>query len=55
MLRNEMDTKRRAEVKAIQEKKDNEIQRITKKHEKKYSDIKQYYTDITNTNLDIIK
>jgi len=55
MLRNEMDAKRRAEIKAIQEKKDKEIDKITKKHDKKYSDIKAYYTDITNTNLDIIK
>ena len=25
------------------------------KHEKKYSDIKDYYSEITNTNMDIIK
>lgn len=28
---------------------------MTAKHQKKYDDIKNYYQEITNTNLDIIK
>jgi growth arrest-specific protein 8 len=28
---------------------------LTKKHEQKYADIKEYYSEITNTNMDIIK
>jgi len=28
---------------------------LTQKHAKKYNDIKNYYQEITNTNLDIIK
>lgn len=28
---------------------------MTKKHEQKYADIKEYYSEITNTNMDIIK
>ena len=55
MLRNEMDGKRKEEIKAIQETKDAHIDQLTKSHAKKYDDIKHYYGDITNTNLDIIK
>ena len=38
----------------IQEKKDLAIKELTAKHAKKYADIKAYYAEITNTNLDII-
>jgi hypothetical protein len=38
----------------IQEKKDLAIKELTAKHAKKYADIRAYYGEITNTNLDII-
>lgn len=31
------------------------IKELTRKHDRKYTDIKNYYQEITNTNLDIIK
>ena len=54
LLRKEMDDKRKLSIKMIQEKKDLAIKELTGKHAKKYADIKTYYADITNTNLDII-
>jgi growth arrest-specific protein 8 len=54
-LRAEMENKRKNQIKMIQEKKDLAIEELTKNHEKKYNEIKQYYQEITNTNLDIIK
>ena len=54
-LRQEMENKRKSEIKKIQEKKDQAIKELTAKHDQKYIDIKTYYTEITNTNLDIIK
>lgn len=50
-----METKRKNEIKKIQEKKDADIAALTAKHTQKYTEIKSYYTDITNTNWDIIK
>jgi hypothetical protein len=54
-LRTEKENKRRAEIKKIEEKKNAAIKELTDKHEKKYNEIKNYYTEITNTNIDIIK
>ena len=54
-LRAEMENKRKNKIKMIQEKKDEAINELTNKHAKKYTDIKNYYAEITNTNLDIIK
>ena len=42
-------------IKQLQDKKDEKIKRLTTEHTKKYSDIKAYYTEITATNLDLIK
>ncbi len=39
----------------IEAKKNQAIRELTAKHEQKYKDIKAYYQEITNTNLDIIK
>ena len=39
----------------IETKKNHAIRELTSKHAKKYGDIKAYYQEITNTNLDIIK
>jgi len=54
LLRKEMDDKRKNQIKMIQEKKDAAIKELTTKHAKKYAEIKNYYTEITATNLDII-
>ena len=55
LMRKEMDTIRKSEIKRIQEIKDAAIADLISKHQKKYQDIKAYYQEITNTNLDIIK
>ena len=54
-LRNEMEEQRLNIINKLEEKKDNKIQAIVKEHQKKYQDIKNYYSDITATNLDLIK
>lgn len=50
-----MENKRKEKIKQIQEKKDSAINELTLKHKKKYDEIKNYYNEITNTNLDVIK
>ena len=50
-----MEKKRKAEIARIEAKKNAAIKELTGKHAKKYADIKEYYSEITNTNLDIIK
>ncbi len=50
-----MEKKRKAAIQMIELKKNQAIKELTGKHEKKYTDIKAYYQEITNTNLDIIK
>ncbi|CAD8121594.1 unnamed protein product [Paramecium sonneborni] len=54
-LRREMEEARNNQIKILQEKKDLRIQQLTKEHSKKYTEIKNYYSDITATNLDMIK
>ena len=55
LLREEMERKRKAMIQQIENKKNQAIKELTAKHAKKYNDIKNYYQEITNTNLDIIK
>lgn len=55
LLREDMEKKRKAAIQMIEIKKNQAIKELTGKHEKKYMDIKAYYQEITNTNLDIIK
>ncbi|CDW78359.1 growth-arrest-specific protein 8 [Stylonychia lemnae] len=55
LLREEMERKRKAMIQQIENKKNQAIKDLTQKHAKKYNDIKNYYQEITNTNLDIIK
>ena len=50
-----MDEKRKIECKKIEDKKNIAIADLKAKHEKKYFDIKEYYTAITKTNLDLIR
>ena len=55
LLREDMEKKRKAAIQMIELKKNQAIKELTAKHEQKYKDIKTYYQEITNTNLDIIK
>jgi growth arrest-specific protein 8 len=54
-LRQKMEEERAARIKQIEEKKDLKIQQLTKEHSRKYNDIKNYYSDITATNLEYIR
>lgn len=54
-LRTEMEEARATLIKQLEEKKDAKISQLTKEHSKKYTEIKNYYSDITATNLDLIK
>ena len=54
-LRQEMETYRKKVIADLESKKDQKIKQLTKEHSQKYSDIKTYYTEITATNLDLIK
>jgi len=55
LLREDMEKKRKAAIQMIETKKNLAIKDLTAKHARKYADIKAYYQEITNTNLDIIK
>jgi len=55
LLREDMEKKRKAAIQMIETKKNLAIRELTAKHARKYADIKAYYQEITNTNLDIIK
>ena len=55
LLREDMEKKRKQAIQQIEAKKNLAIRDLTSKHARKYADIKAYYQEITNTNLDIIK
>lgn len=50
-----LDKKRKEEVKAIEDKKADMIEAMLAEHQKAFTDIKNYYNDITHNNLDLIK
>ena len=54
MLRNEKENLRKEETKKIRERKDAAIAELTQKVSHKYDEIKTYYQEITNTNLEMI-
>lgn len=54
-LRIRMEKERKARIKKIEDQKTAKIKEVIAKHDKKYTDIKDYYFEITSTNLDIIK
>nr|XP_029495247.1 dynein regulatory complex subunit 4-like [Oncorhynchus nerka] len=47
MLRQEQDLRRKTEIHEIEERKNSQINTLMKNHEKAFSDIKNYYNDIT--------
>jgi len=55
LLREDMEQKRKDLILQIETRKNLAIKNLTAKHQKKYDDIKNYYSEITSTNLDIIK
>ncbi|XP_055776954.1 dynein regulatory complex subunit 4-like isoform X3 [Salvelinus fontinalis] len=54
MLRQEQDLRRKTEIHEIEERKNSQINTLMKNHEKAFSDIKNYYNDITLNNLALI-
>jgi len=55
LLRNDMEKKRKERITKIETKKDQAIKDLCAKHEDKYKKIREYYLDIRNTNMDIIR
>lgn len=55
LVRMDMEKKRKAEIAKIEARKDMAIKDLTSQHAGKYAAIKEYYQEITSTNLDIIK
>jgi len=54
MLRNEKENLRKQETKKIRERKDAAIAELTQKIKVEYEEIRNYYSEITNTNLEMI-
>ena len=53
-LREELDMRRKTEIHEIEERKNQQINTLMRNHEKAFSDIKNYYNDITLNNLSLI-
>eukprot|EP00112_Aurelia_sp_Birch-Aquarium-sp1_P000082 Seg1005.10 transcript_id=Seg1005.10/GoldUCD/mRNA.D3Y31 product="Dynein regulatory complex subunit 4" protein_id=Seg1005.10/GoldUCD/D3Y31 len=53
-LREELELRRKTEIHEIEERKNSQINTLMKNHEKAFSDIKNYYNDITLNNLALI-
>mmetsp|Transcript_115383 Transcript_115383/g.200245 ORF Transcript_115383/g.200245 Transcript_115383/m.200245 type:complete len:461 (-) Transcript_115383:26-1408(-) len=54
-IRDEMEKQRRKQIQKIEEAKTAAKQKVMQKNQKDFQEIKVYYGDITNTNLDLIK
>ena len=50
-----LDKERKGEIKAIEDKKAEMIDKMMADHSKAFADIKNYYNDITHNNLDLVK
>ena len=53
-LRDEQDLRRKTELHGVEERKNSQINTLMRNHEKAFSDIKNYYNDITLNNLALI-
>lgn len=53
-LRDELDLRRKTEIHEIEERKNSQINTLMKNHERAFSEIKNYYNDITLNNLALI-
>jgi len=49
-----MELRRKTEIHEIEERKNQQINDLLRNHEKAFSDIKNYYNDITLNNLNLI-
>jgi len=55
VLREDFEHRRKHEIHEIEERKNTHINQLMKKHDAAFSEIKNYYNDITHNNLDLIK
>ena len=55
LLRDDLELRRKVEILEIEERKNGHINELMKRHEKSFSEIKNYYNDITHNNLDLIR
>eukprot|EP00250_Pteridium_aquilinum_P001330 c1153_g1_i1 orf=158-1591(+) len=55
IIRDDCELRRKQEVHEVEERKNTHINELMKKHEKAFTEIKCYYNDITQNNLDLIK
>lgn len=54
MLRDELDLQRKTEIHEVEERKNGQINVLMQRHEEAFTDIKNYYNDITLNNLALI-
>jgi len=54
LLRDDLELRRKIEIKEIEERKNKQIHTLMKNHEKAFGDIKNYYNDITLNNMALI-
>nr|XP_015298306.2 dynein regulatory complex subunit 4 isoform X2 [Macaca fascicularis] len=54
MLRDELDLRRKTELHEVEERKNSQINTLMQRHEEAFTDIKNYYNDITLNNLALI-
>nr|XP_035137920.1 dynein regulatory complex subunit 4 isoform X4 [Callithrix jacchus] len=54
MLRDELDLQRKTELHEVEERKNSQINTLMQRHEEAFTDIKNYYNDITLNNLALI-
>jgi hypothetical protein len=55
VLREDFEHRRKHEIHEIEERKNTHVNQLMKKHDTAFSEIKNYYNDITHNNLDLIK
>lgn len=54
-LREEMDKQRREEISHIEKRKDQHVEELREVHERTFKEIKDYYSEITSNNLEMIR
>ncbi|NXG65298.1 DRC4 protein, partial [Hemiprocne comata] len=54
VLRDELDLRRKTELHEVEERKNTQIEELMRNHEKAFSEMKNYYNDITLKNLSLI-
>lgn len=54
MLRDELDLRRKTEIHEVEERKNSQISMLMQRHEEAFTDIRNYYSEITLNNLALI-